>query len=461
MSSTIEIIRKIEFPKKYNKIRNLFYEYPTYCLTGFMAIVLIYALYALILVKFYTSSPINILGSIKSASILSILLACFLMIFSRSKLEKEDYTFLFLNTTIKPVQLIVGSKFFLYIFFNIVISFAFLPLLISFNLKDIEIKISYIFLSYCSLAIIFWACLSIWILTATIVKYFMNRHSNSLYAHSLLFLIITWGGVFLFKISIGYTIVFAYITIPIILPVCYLIMRGLSTRYLYDLFKQTHIGHKAKKFKSNKFYQSTYLNQTKVQILSYFRNRLLSELALLLGILVLLTLAFYYFLDDLTFMYIYSFILNIGLKEIMIITPLYFGMDYRKYKTSIYKMNITVYPYFIPRVLIALLINFLIYFLFISFNSFVLNQEFLAQFSGFIPIFFVSMISLFFGFVFKITEGNKAIILIGILIFVSLIDFVLNNYVTNSYYVNFIYLGTGILLFLIVEYLFLRKPVLR
>jgi len=464
MPPMFEIIARIEIPKQVKKAKNIFLNYPTHLLAVVLGAILIYVVYALILFQYLDFIPLNKTDAFDSILVFSILLACFLMIFSREKLKRKEYAFFFLNTSINAGQFVAGSYFLLYVFFNIFIFFAFLPLLISFYIKHIQIHIFHIFLVLLLLFIIFWFILFIWILSSLIVGKWLGRHKDGLYFKSLLFMSIIWGLHFVSKHMaerIGNFGFLFWIGCLVALLILWIGIKNLSGRYLFGLFQQSHTGNYPKKIKSKEFKLNHYVIHFVLEAIYYFRNRLFAEMALMFSILYALTIGVYIFSDAMTFAIVYSFIMNLGLKELMIVLPLCIGMHFRQYNLSIFMINAPASVYFFPRIFMAIAVNFMIYFLFVVLNCFILNQDFLPQLTGIFSIFFVTMLSTFAGFIVRIHDGNKAVALIIILVIVAIIDSFLHYFISQSYYIDFIYVAGGIFLYLISQNIFLRRPVFK
>lgn len=462
MNSTMEVIKRIEIPKITKNFKHVASNYAIQMLTGTLAALLLYALYFIIVVRYLLSFPLNVGDAFGAASILSLVFVCFLMVFSRGKLKHRNVVFLFFNTNLNAHQLILGSYFPLYIFLQVLFFSTYSPVLVSYSMQGNDIA-AYSLILFIFLTIVFVITLSTWVLSSSICQKFFQKEEDNFYIQSGLFLTLLWlpfFGIRKLTSTMGSQFIL-WICLVTITALSVWIMYKLSTGFLMNSFKSGQSNISSKETKSYSLPYKRPFIHVALDFLYYYRFGLLRELVFIFLVLIIVTFSFNLLFDRTTFLYIYSFILNVGVKETLIITPLYVGMHYREYKIAFYNVNDHALTFLLPRIGLALGINIGIYFAFILINHLTLGLGFTFSSSDFASILFVSLLSLWVGFQFVIHEGNKATALIGTLIFVGLLDFVIRNYINAETILTLSYAIMSIALFVVIQFFYVRKPIIK
>ncbi|WP_208585565.1 hypothetical protein [Gracilibacillus suaedae] len=236
----------------------------------------------------------------------------------------------------------------------------------------------------------------------------------------------------------------------------------LSLKFLNNCFMQKDAGTLSPKYTPKKLdYNSKFLLQSKLETIHFFRNQVFVEQGFFFIILMVLVIGLYYSLELVNFSLIYSMLINFGLKEIMLLLPLTIGIHFKEYMQAIYSLNIGKYQYFLSRLLIIYLLNCITYFLFIMISYTVTRMEVYGILETFISIAFITMLSTMVGFVIKINELNKVYVIIILLISVNIFDMFIKQLLNHPILVQFTYISLAVMLFLIIETVYLRRPIVK
>ncbi|WP_181347011.1 hypothetical protein [Thalassobacillus sp. CUG 92003] len=462
MNSTIEVIRRVELPKHTKNMKRLFFRYPLPMLTGSLSALLLYTLFFTIVVRYLTSFPLNVGDTVHAAAILSLLFTCFLIIFSRGKLGDHNVVGLFFNSHVKAHQLIIASYFPLYVFFQVLFFLTYSPVLVAFYLQGNAVVL-YLLLLFICLTIVFLFSLSTWMVSTRICYKLINKYHDNFYLHAILFLTLLWLTFFALRelSSMSGSSFLLGAGLVLITALSLVSMLKLSTGFLMQLFKSSQNSIASKETKSYTLPQKRPMIHAALDALYYYRFGLLRELVFTFLVLIIVTFAFHLMFDATTFVYLYSFILNIGVKEIMIIAPLYIGMHYREHHLAFYNLNDRALTFLLPRLGMALGINVAIHLTFVLINYIALNQNFAFGLNAVASILFVTLVSVWVGFNFVINERNKAAALIGTLIFVGLLEFVLGNYLSTESHLTIFYALMSVVFLMVIKLFYVRKPIIK
>ncbi|WP_374065601.1 hypothetical protein [Paraliobacillus sp. JSM ZJ581] len=257
--------------------------------------------------------------------------------------------------------------------------------------------------------------------------------------------------------STGLTFTFLFI-ISIILIYCF---DQLTLYFLNITFKQQDAGFLSHTYVSKNFIKKNkLLLQSKLEFVHFFRNEIYKEQGFFFIILTFI-LSLHHYLEPSNFSIIYSLILNYGLKEILIMLPLTIGIHFRKYKYSIYTLNVGKYQYFLSRLFIMYLLNGMTYFLFITISYFVTGMKVHGYLDIFFIIAFITMLSTLVGFVIKINEINKIYVLFLLLIIVNVIDMFIKQLFEVQLMVQITYISLSVMMFFVVANVYLRRPIVK
>ncbi|WP_156822843.1 hypothetical protein [Gracilibacillus lacisalsi] len=264
------------------------------------------------------------------------------------------------------------------------------------------------------------------------------------------------------EVLIGGTSLLHFIVIILLGISVSLLFVKISLKFLNNCFMQKDAGTLSPKYTPKQLdYNSKFLLQSKLETIHFFRNQVFVEQGFFFIILMVLVIGLYYSLELVNFSLIYSMLINFGLKEIMLLLPLTIGIHFREYMQAIYSLNVGKYQYFLSRLLIIYLLNCITYFVFIMISYAITRMEVYGILETFISIAFITMLSTLVGFVIKINELNKVYVIIILLISVNIFDMFIKQLFNHPILVQFTYISLAVMLFLIIETIYLRRPIVK
>ncbi|OQR53437.1 hypothetical protein [Bacillus sp. CDB3] len=467
MKLTIQVVKKVETPRLLAKSKNILIKYPSHVLAIIMVLILLYTFYSIFTVKFFTGFPIDLKDIYVHILDVSCVMAISFIIISRSKLKNNNFMSLFLNSHIKAHQLLIGSYIYLYAFYLLCIGMIFFPMLIVFKLKGIEVSLLYLLLLFLSITFIFYLSFSMWIVSNVITKQVLKTNGENFMLNTLNLIIFVGAIVYLAQKYLAKLFeespLLFLVTLIIGASVIVVSLYKLATVFLMGIFKESNYQTSMHKIKAVKFLENSFLNNFQLEGLNFYRNQIFKEQVLFLMIIVVFTIVMYYSVDKLAFVQMYSYLANFGMKEIFVMIPLLTGNYFKRFKNSIYILNLGKYNYFLPRVLFISLITFSAHALFILLTIIPSGQNIVAIFNleSLSSLALVIMVAMFLGFALHIDDSNRAVVLASIMLFTVVLDFVIRQYIHTSYIINLVNVSIAIFFFLLIEVLFLRKPIFK
>lgn len=464
MNLQFQVIKRVEIPKITTKIKYLLSNHLSHFLLITIGLLLMYVVYGVFSMQAIINMDFN-LGSIFINVVkLSLILSGFFIIIMRDSFKSDHLLFFYINSNITASQLLFSRLFLPFVFYLWILVFMGLPVLISLIIQGYHVPIFVLFLLLVIISISYFLVFTIWMLVNLLnIKLFGVRERFWLNSILLALLIVV---LFLLTNPIEKLIEkkhFIQLSFILSLGTCVLFLyRKLSLTYLTKIFMQKDAGTLSQTYKSKNFaFKNKFLLQSRLESIHFFRHQVLKEQGLFFVILIIMVAALYHTMTLMTFSILYSMIINFGIKEIILLLPLYIGIHYREYNQAIYMLNVEKYTYYLTRLLIVYLVNCIIYFSFFTISYFITGIPFTDIVPTLIVIAFITMLSTFVGFVLKINELNKIYVIIVLLVTVYIFDFLINQLFQSQIYIYFVYLSLTVLLFYLVESLYLRRPILR
>lgn len=462
----IQIVRNIETPRLTSKIKYYLITHLSHFITIIVGLLLVYTIYTVFALRTLTQVEMELSDIYLNVLKVGTVLICFCIIFSRNKLKSNDYIFFYLNSNIKAYQTVVGSMFYLYLFCGVVLSLTFFPALLGIIIQGTPINLLYLFLLFLTLTLLFMLAVTGWMMIKVLLMKLTNAEKENFTLSTIGLVVIMFGTLMVvekyLKSFLEQKALFYFILLVLSIIIVYLVMRKLATGFLTLTFQQKNAGNLLKRYSTSKLdYSNRYLLQAKVEFLNFFRNQEFKEQGLLYIILVITMIGTYYTFESTSFFTLYSFIVQFGLKEILIMLPLTIGIHYKKYKHAIYNLNIGKYPYFLSRVLFIYIVNCMIYFSFLTLTKVWFGVDIGGILSALVSIGFITMLSTLTSFVIKIDDFNKIFVIIFLLVFVNGFDLIIHQTVKEVLYFQFIYTALVFLIFFIIEALYIRRPIFK
>lgn len=465
MNSTRQMIRRVELPKFIGRASSVIVKYPTPIVAFILLLALIYTMYFIIIVKNFITMPLDTTQAYKNVIYATAALSSFFVIFSRNKFKDHSYMFFFLNSRVKPFELVLSGYAFIYISYVLIITLMFTPFLIIFWYQGEFHSTLDVIVLFLALTFVFCYSCTVWILTNLIVKQLFSKSEDQFYLTSFLYFAILGATLYILTYLIEKYVIYSVSSFLIILVLLFLALRWIlirsSTIYLNNIFIQLNSeGSRNKKQSLHFQHKNSYYLNMKLEWLHLYRNNVLKEQSLVFFILVLISFTLYFTLTDYDFVIFNSYLINFGLKEIFILFSLTIGISYRKYRNASYLLNHKESYYFIPRFFLVLLMNLLVHILYMGI-SYVFMKQSLANiitFSTLCSIFFITSFSMAVGFFIKINDSNKAVVIVLAIVFVNIYDFVIFNVLKAAVYIDLfnVLISIVFLLFIITNYI--RKP---
>ena len=88
-----QIVRKVEYPKLIGRVYDVFIKYPTPMIALILSIVLVYLIYFIIMIKNFSTMPLDSAKAYKNITLATAALASFFVVFSRNKLKEHSQMF--------------------------------------------------------------------------------------------------------------------------------------------------------------------------------------------------------------------------------------------------------------------------------------------------------------------------------------------------------------------------------
>ncbi|MFD2922270.1 hypothetical protein [Halobacillus naozhouensis] len=462
----IQIVRDIETPRLTSKIKDYLTSHLPHVMTMVVGLLLVYTIYTVFTLRTITRVEIKMDDLYLNLLGVATVLACFCIVISRNKLKNNSYIFLYLNTNINGYQTIVGSMFYLFLFYMVIIMLTFFPALLGIIIQDKTIDPLYFPLLIFTLILLFILTVTVWVIVKLLIMKLTSVEKEHLTANTISLLIIMFGILIAaetyLKNFLEQRSLIHFLLVAFLLVITAYALRRTATNFLTQTFRQKNAGTLLKRYETNHLNHSNpYMLQTKVEWLNFFRNQVFKEQGLLLIILVMIMIGTYYTFDSTSFFTLYSFIIQFGLKEILIMLPLTIGIHFKNYKFAIYHLNSGKHSYFVTRVIFIYVVNCFTYFSFLLLTRVWFGVDAGGILSALISIGFITMISILTAFVIKIDDFNKTFVVIFLLVFVNGFDLVIHQVMKEALLLQSAYLGLTLFIFYFIQSMYIRRPIIK
>ncbi len=464
MNLIYQVVKNVEVKKITEKVRSFIINNPSHSLLIALGLILLYAIYGAASLQIITHLELELKVIFINLVKISLIVSTFFVIIFRNIFKTNDFVFFYLNTRIKAYQIILSRILLPSVFYYILLVLASLPVMISVIIKDYTIDLAYLLLLLVIFIISYFLCFTIWMVVNIFIVKFTGVKER-FWLNTFIKVAVIAGLIMIInplEVLLGGNSLLHFIVIILLgISVSFLFVK-LSLKFLNNCFMQKDAGTLSPKYTPKKLdYNSKFLLQSKLETIHFFRNQVFVEQGFFFIILMVLVIGLYYSLELVNFSLIYSMLINFGLKEIMLLLPLTIGIHFKEYMQAIYSLNIGKYQYFLSRLLIIYLLNCITYFLFIMISYTVTRMEVYGILETFISIAFITMLSTMVGFVIKINELNKVYVIIILLISVNIFDMFIKQLLNHPILVQFTYISLAVMLFLIIETVYLRRPIVK
>ncbi len=462
----IQIVKNIETPRLTNKVKNYLTTHLPQVMTLIVGLLLVYTIYTVFTLRTITRVEIRLDNLYLNLLKVATVLVCFCIVLSRNKLKNDSYIFLYLNSDIKASQTIAGSMFYLYLFYNVILMLTFFPALLGIIIQGKTIDPFYFMFLLLTITLLFILAVTVWMVVNQVINKMTSSEKEHLTINTLSLLVIMFGLLiaaetylksFLEQSSLGYLFFISLVLFMVIYT-----FRRLAADFLTQTFRKKNAGILLQKYETSHLqYRNQYMLQAKVEWLNFFRNQVFKEQGLLYIILVMIMIGTYYTFDSTSFFTLYSFIIQFGLKEILIMLPLTIGIHFKQFKSAIYNLNIGKYPYFLSRVFFIYMLNSLTYFSFLLITKLWFGVDIGGILTALVSIGFITMVSILTAFVIKIDDFNKTFVVIFLLVFVNVFDLIIQQVLKDMLLIQFTYLGIALFIFYFIQSMYIRRPIIK
>ncbi len=462
---TRHVLHKLEWGMLTTKGKQLGKKYPLQLLAAAVFLLLIYAIYVVISLRFFMQAGENEPAALYLQFVkMSLLLLGAGIVLSRNKLKRQEYQFYFLNSAIQSVPFILCVYFFPVLFCFLMAGLLFLPIVLGLLITGVTPSLYWIIVVCITCCILALYTLASWMLLRIGVSHFVSKTKEHLLLqtigfgalHVLIFLLFqkavemihVWPAVYL-------------LLLVIILSAGWLWVKGLAACYVHQMFLQ--LKKEVKSFSYQKIRtHSSFLTHLRQELVYFSRSAVFKEQGILFLFLICLTVGLPFVFTPAETGWLYAFIVQFALKEILIMLPLMIGREYHINQRAIFMLNTSKGAYLMSRMLFYYTINLLTYFVYIGLAYLVIGIESEGHGLASLSILLITAMAACTGFVVKISDFNKLFVIVLMIAVFSFIDMLLLEWLSSD--VSLLataYLLGSLAFFSCIYAAMLKRPVLR
>ncbi|UJL46428.1 hypothetical protein KFZ58_00100 [Virgibacillus sp. NKC19-16] len=465
MSDLKSLMKLVELKNASQTSKRMIKSNPSLFFACLLAVLIIAVLYNIFVIQYLYSFDFNFETVVLNLFLVSGLIAFLISFFIRNKFKNEKYVTLFFNMETKAHNIVHAGIFIYYVTHTILLVLIALPFVILHNLQTGNFNTLLFSINlFLSISIAFYLSFNLWVIASKVIfSLSRNNDKDHLLSTTFVFSTLFIVSAFVIHYTLGNAMEFPYlyaVIASLFLIFNLYVVNCLSLYYLrYSFQTLVPIAYREKKVKISA-QDNNLIKELKTELLSIKRNGVFKEQAIVFIILFITSIGLYVYLDIMRFDFFFSYLINFGLKEIILLISLEIGISFNSYKKAIYPKNLKKSVYLYIRILALLIINFLCFFLFITTISLITSSQVSFDWYLMISVVFVSLVSLFIGFALRITDSNKILVVLTLLIAVNLYDFFVLQ-ILDPIWVSYLNICISVMLVFITEFLYLRRPVLR
>ncbi|MEH7634568.1 hypothetical protein AB0R75_15525 [Bacillus pumilus] len=462
---TRHVLHKIEWGMLTTKGKQLGKKYPLQLLAAAVFLLLIYAIYVVISLRFYMQVGEREPAALYSQFVkMSLLLLGAGIVLSRNKLKRQEYQFYFLNSAIQSVPFVLCAYFFPVLFCFLMAGLLFLPLVLGLLITGVTPTLYWIIVVCITCGIMVLYTLSSWMLMRIGVSRFVSKTKEHLLLQTIGFAGFQVFIFLLFQKAIEMIDVWpaVYLTLLVILlSAGWLWVKGLAACYVHQMFMQ--LKTEIKSFSYQKIRTtSSFLTHLRQEMVYFIRSAVFKEQGILFLFLVCLTVGLPFVFTPEETGWLYAFIVQFALKEILIMLPLMIGREYHLNLRAIFMLNTSKGTYILSRILFYYTINLFIYFMYIGLVYLVIGIESEGHGLASLSILFMTVMAACTGFVVKISDFNKLFVIVMMIAVFSFIDMLLLEWLSaNMFLLATAYLFGSLAFFSCIYAVMVKRPILR
>ncbi|PRR98441.1 hypothetical protein C6W20_12835 [Bacillus sp. NMCN6] len=462
---TRHVLHKIEWGMLTTKGKQLGKKYPLQLLAAAVFLLLIYAIYVVISLRFFMQAGENEPAALYLQFVkMSLLLLGAGIVLSRNKLKRQEYQFYFLNSAIQSVPFVLCVYFFPVLFCFLMAGLLFLPIVLGLLITGVTPSLYWIIVVCITCGILALSTLTSWMLMRIGVSHFVSKTKEHLLLqtigfgtlHVLIFLlfqkavemILVWPAVYL-------------MFLVILLSAGWLWVKGLAACYVHQMFLQLKTEVKSFSYQKMRTH-SSFLTHLRQELVYFSRSAVFKEQGILFLFLICLTMGLPFVFTPAETGWLYAFIVQFALKEILIMLPLMIGREYHINQRAIFMLNTSKGAYILSRILFYYTINLLIYFVYIGLAYLVIGIESEGHGLASLSILLITAMATCTGFVVKISDFNKLFVIVMMIAVFSFIDMLLLEWLSShESLLATAYLLGSLAFFSCIYAVMLKRPILR
>ncbi|MFS3914899.1 hypothetical protein ACL9ST_11670 [Bacillus australimaris] len=462
---TRHVLHKIEWGMLTAKAKQLGQKYPLQLLAAAVFFLLMYAIYVVISLRFFMqtgeSEPTDLYLQLMK---MTLLLLGAGIVLSRNKLKRQEYQFYFLNSAIQSVSFVLCAYFFPVLFCFLMIGLLFLPIVLGLLISGQALSLYWITVVCITCFVLALFSLASWMVMRIGVSHFVSKIKEHLLLQTIGFAVLNTLVFLLLQKAMEMIRVWPSVYLMflvILLSAGWLWLKGVAACYVNRMFLQLKTEVKSFSYKKIRT-QSSFLTHLRQEMVYFSRSAVFKEQGILFLFLVCLTAGLPLVFTPVETGWLYAFILQFALKEILIMLPLMIGREYHMNQRAIFMLNTSKGAYLLPRILFYYAINLMTYFVFIGLAYLVIGIESEGHGLASLSILLITAIAACTGFVVRISEFNKLFVIVMMLAVVSFIDMLLLQWLSSDVYLlATAYLLGSVVFFSCIYFVMLKRPVLR
>ncbi|MFP7450956.1 hypothetical protein SFC51_07815 [Bacillus altitudinis] len=465
MTWTRQVLHKIEWGMLTTKIKQLGKKYPLQLLAAAVFLLLIYAIYVVMSLRFFMqvgeSEPVALyLQFVK----MTLLLLGAGIVFSRHKMKRQEYQFFFLNSAMQSVSFVLCVYFFPVLFCFIMLGLLFLPILLGLIISGVTLSLYWIIvvgITCCGLALY---TLASWMLIRIGVSHFISKTKEHLLLQTIGF--VTLGAFLFLLFQKAVEMIHVWPSIYLVFLMIFLCagwfwLKGLAACYVNRMFLQLKV--EVKSFSYQKIRSdSSFFTHLRQELVYFSRSAVFKEQGILFLFLVCFTIGLPFIFTPAETGWLYAFIVQFALKEILIMLPLMIGREYHLHQRAIFMLNTSKGAYLLSRILFYYTMNILIYFVYIGLAYFMIGVESEGHGLASLSILLITVMAACVGFVVKISDFNKLFVIVMMIAVFSMLDMLLVQWLSaNIQLLSTAYMACSAAFFIFIYAAMLKRPIVR
>ncbi|KEP28095.1 hypothetical protein [Bacillus zhangzhouensis] len=462
---TRHVLHKIEWGMLATKGKQLGKKYPLQLLTAAAFFLLMYAMYVVMSLRFFMQTEDSEQTALYLQCIkMSLLLLSAGIVFSRNKMKRQEYQFFFLNSAMQSVSFVICVYALPMLFCFIMLGLLFLPIVLGLLISGVTLSIYWVMIVSITCCVLALYALASWMMVRIGVSHVVSKTKEHLLLQTIGFLTLNVLVFLLFQKAVEIIHVWPsvyLVFLVILLCAGWLWLKGLAACYVNRMFLQLKVEVKSFSYQKIRTH-SSFLTHLRQEFVYFSRSAVFKEQGILFLFLVCMTVGLPFVFSPAETGWLYAFIVQFALKEILVMLPLMIGREYHLNQRAIFMFDTSKGTYLSSRMLFYYAINLLTYFVYIGLAYLVTGIESEGHGLASLSILLITVMAACVGFVVKINEFNKLFVILMMIAVFSFIDMLLLEWLSADFHLLALaYLIGSLAFFSCIYAVMLKRPVLR